>query len=166
MRLGKATGLLAGFIGAVALGVWVGPHVTSRHVEPGTATVASSTHKATAPAPRASASRTEAAIAREAAAVPATAPGLSDRLEPVLNQGTDMEKAAQGFDSAETFATVAYAARNTKVPFVLLKHRVLNEHRSLADAITMSNADVDAARAVTVARAQARADVLQVEKKS
>jgi hypothetical protein len=61
---------------------------------------------------------------------------------------------------------VAYAARNTKVPFVLLKHRVLNEHRSLADAITMSNADVDAARAVTVARAQARADVLQVEKKS
>jgi hypothetical protein len=167
MTLGKATGLVAGFIGAMALGVWVGPHLTNRNINATAPAVVSPTANATTTStPRASSSRAESAIAREAAAVPATAPALRDRLAPVLTQGTNMEMAAKGFTSGEAFATVAYASRNTQVPFVVLKHRVLNEHRTLADAIAMSNPDINAAHAVTVARAQARADVLSVEKTS
>jgi hypothetical protein len=167
MTLGKATGLVAGFIGAMALGVWVGPHVTNHDINAtAPAVVSPAANAATTPAVRASSSRAESAIAREAATVPATAPALGDRLAPVLTRGTNMEMAAKGFANAETFATVAYASRNTEVPFVLLKHRVLNEHRTLADAIAMSNPDVDATHAVTVARAQARADVLSVDKAS
>ncbi len=167
MTLGKATGLVAGFIGAIALGVWVGPHVTNtnRDINATAPAVVSPAANATS-TPRASSSRAESAIAREAAAVPATAPALRDRLAPVLTQGTNMEMAAKGFTSGEAFATVAYASRNTQVPFVVLKHRVLNEHRTLADAIAMSNPGINAAHAVTVARAQARAEVLSVEKTS
>ena len=58
--------------------------------------------------------------------------------------------AVEGFSNAEQFVTIAHAARNTHVPFILLKHRVLTEHRSLADAIRASkpdlNAEVEASR--------------------
>ena len=66
------------------------------------------------------------------------APALQERLKPVLNRGANMALAAEGFRSAEQFATVAHASRNTEVPFVLLKHRVLNEGKSVAEAIRES----------------------------
>jgi hypothetical protein len=83
-------------------------------------------------------------------------------LKPLLNRGARMEIAAEGFRNAEEFATVAHAARNTDVPFMVLKHRVLNEGRSLADAIHDSKPEVDAKAEVARATAAAQADIAAV----
>ena len=61
--------------------------------------------------------------------------------------------------SAEQFATLAHAARNTQVPFILLKYRVLNEGQSLENAILASKPDVDAHAEVIRARAEAKEDL-------
>ena len=61
--------------------------------------------------------------------------------------------------SAEQFATVAYAARNTEVPFMVLKHRVLDEGKTLAASIRESRPGINAAAEVVRARAEARRDV-------
>ena len=90
------------------------------------------------------------------------APALHERLKPVLNRGANMALAAEGFRSAEQFATVAHAARNTEVPFMLLKHRVLNEGKSVAEAIRESKPAVDAAVEANLARAQARSDIAAI----
>ena len=91
--------------------------------------------------------------------VSAKHPQLCERLKPVLNRGADMSKAAAGFRSGQEFATVAHAAKNTQVPFMLLKHRVLNEWMSLASAILASQPDTNAAEQVAKARAEARSDL-------
>ena len=70
-----------------------------------------------------------------------------------------MADAASGFRDAEQFATVAHAARNTNVPFVVLKHRVLEEKQTLAQAIRASRPDVNAAREVVRAHDAARFDI-------
>ena len=70
-----------------------------------------------------------------------------------------MTIAAEGFHSAEEFATVAHAAKNTDVPFMVLKHRVLTEGKSLAKAIRESKPDLDANAEVRRARAEARSDL-------
>ena len=70
-----------------------------------------------------------------------------------------MEIAAEGFASAEQFATVAYAARNTGVPFMVLKHRVLDEGKTLAADIRESQPGVNAAAEVARARQAARDDI-------
>ena len=67
--------------------------------------------------------------------------------------------AVEGFKDAEQFATIAHAARNTQVPFILLKHRVLTEGQSLEAAIRASKPDIDAATEVERARAEARNDI-------
>ena len=84
---------------------------------------------------------------------------MHDRLKPVLNRGTKVEIAAQGFSTAEQFATVAHAARNTEVPFMVLKHRVLDEGKTLAAAIRESKPNVNAVAEVRRARAAARQDI-------
>jgi hypothetical protein len=73
-----------------------------------------------------------------------------------------MTIAADGFRDAEQFATVAHAARNTHVPFMLLKHRILNEKKSLAEALKASKPDLDVASEITRARSEARSDVAAV----
>ena len=55
--------------------------------------------------------------------------------------------------------TTAYAARNTKVPFVVLKDRVLNQGQSLAEAIREFKPDLDAKAEVQRARTAARSDL-------
>ena len=92
--------------------------------------------------------------------VPVTAPALHNRMKPVLARGTKINLAVEGFSDAEQFATIAHAARNTQVPFILLKHRVLNEHKSLADAIRASKPDLDADAEVRRARSAAKSDLL------
>ena len=62
-------------------------------------------------------------------------PELRDRVKAVLNPGSRLEIAAADFDNSEQFVTMAHAARNTQVPFVVLKDRVLNRGESLAEAI-------------------------------
>ena len=86
-------------------------------------------------------------------------PELRDRAKAVLNRGTKIDMAAADFATAEEFMTVAHAARNTQVPFMVLKHRVLNEQRSLAEAIHESKPDLDAKAEADRAREAARADV-------
>ena len=160
MTIGKLLLLVAGFIGAVALGVAIGPSLTHRDAADGPA--AELSHAAAAPgnarhavAPRA---RTTKSAARPVA-IPASTAALQTRLKPVLNSGTNMTIAADGFRDGEQFAMVAHAARNTQVPFVLLKHRVLNEGQTLSDAIRASKPDVDGASETSRARTQARSDI-------
>ena len=164
MTFGKMTALSLGFVGAFALGVWTGPHIVQRSAD---ATVAaddasmiwgSGLPPETETASNATAARAAAATAR----VDVSAPDLQERLKPVLNRGANMALAAEGFRSAEQFATVAHASRNTQVPFVLLKHRVINEGKSVADAIRESKPAVNAAVEANLARAQARSDIAQI----
>ena len=91
--------------------------------------------------------------------VPVTAPELHNRIKPVLARGTKINLAVEGFSDAEQFATLAHAARNTQVPFILLKHRVLTEHQSLSDAIRASKPDLDAEAEVQRARNAAKSDL-------
>ena len=92
--------------------------------------------------------------------IPVSAPELHARMKPVLARGTKLPLAVEGFTSAEQFATLAHAARNTQVPFILLKHRVLTEGQSLEEAIRASKPDIDATTEVAArATSEARADI-------
>jgi hypothetical protein len=156
----KTLTVTAGLAGALALGVWAVPRVMDDD-ERATDRMVSEISEP-APADRAAAkprAARRAPAAPKVAALPATTPELHDRLKPVLNRGTKMALAADGFRSAEQFATVAHLARNTEVPFVVLKHRVLEEGKSLAAAVRESKPDVNAAAEVRRARAAAREDV-------
>ena len=164
MTLGKVSLLVAGFIAAVALGVAIGPSLTHRDVSV-TAPAAEISQPAAAPAtaPRAAAPRAKTTrSAARAVAISTSTPALHTRLKPVLNSGASMTIAAEGFRDAEQFATVAHAARNTKVPFLLLKHRVLTEGQTLSAAIRSSRPDVDAASEAKCARSQARSDIAAI----
>jgi hypothetical protein len=55
--------------------------------------------------------------------------------------------------------TVAHAARNTQVPFMVLKHRVLNEDRTLADAIEDYKPELNATNEVARAPRRRRARI-------
>ena len=160
MTIGRATLLTAAFAGAIAFGVWIGPYVTDRDPAP-PATIADATPAPTADAPRAASSSTvrRTAPAERTVMVPASSPELQKRLRPVLNSGTNVTLAARGFRDGEEFAAVAHAARNTGVPFAVLKHRVLVEGKTLAAAIREMKPELDAVREVNRARIMARADV-------
>jgi hypothetical protein len=166
MTIGKMSLLTLGFVGTFALGVAVGPAVLDR-MDRQTVVSAPPVVQPTEPAtpiaksrPSPSARAKAAVEARETVpAVAASEPELHARLKPVLNRGAKMSVAAEGFRDAEQFATVAHAARNTDIPFMVLKHRVLNEGQSLANAIRASKPGVDARAAVERARTEARADV-------
>jgi hypothetical protein len=86
-------------------------------------------------------------------------PELRDRVKAVLNPGARLELAAEDFTSAEQFVTVAHAARNTQVPFMVLKDRVVNQNQSLAEAIHEFKPDLDAKAEVKRARVEARSDL-------
>ena len=181
MTLGKTAALTAGFLGAFAVGVAVGPSVRDRlSVENTRVTVpsaetsatkvspptASSTAPAKTPRARATAAAPKtapsSAVKDPSSSVPVSEPRLHARLKPVLNRGARMDVAAEGFRSAEEFATVAHAARNTDVPFMVLKHRVLIDGRTLADAIHEAKPGVDARAEVARAEAAAKSDIATV----
>ena len=115
--------------------------------------------------------RSSASAAREAIAMKKPAnvvrsievsfwePDLRDRVKAVLNPGSRLEIAAADFDNSEQFVTVAHAARNTEVPFMVLKDRVLNQGRSLAGAIHEFKPELNATAEVERARAAARSDL-------
>lgn len=161
MTNGMKTAIVAGFVGAYGLGVWTGPHVrdidTSAQTEevavnaapePAAAPVVRTTERREAPAP---------VVSLEASAEP-----VQKHVKPLLTWGSDPKKAAEGFTSAEQFVTVAHAAKNTKVPFMLLKHRVLNEGQSLESAIRTSKPELDASLEADRARLDARAELSRI----
>jgi len=181
MKTGKTSAVTFGLVGGLALGAWIGSEMTlmNREVvlsEPATVT----TPVVEEPAPPAARARSTKRPARAPRAasnaavvdapaprseqklvmtIPVSAPELHRVMKPVLARGTKLPLAVEGFRSAEQFATIAHAARNTQVPFVLLKHRVLTEGQSLEAAITASKPDLDARMEVTRARSAARSDL-------
>lgn len=178
MTVGKAVLLTAGFAAAFTLGVMAGPTIRDTWyrmnapeevvaVQPA-GKGAPAQVKADRPAPRAraSSSRAHEAVAPKKAsntiqtlAVNLWEPELRDRVKTVLNPGSRLEVAAADFDTPEQFMTVAHAARNTKVPFMVLKDRVLNRGQSLAEAIREFKPELDEKAEVTRARAAARSDL-------
>jgi hypothetical protein len=172
MRKYALTAVIVGVLAVVAaLGYLWGPSVMDRETadtapptaasSPSTVTDTETVKPRRAPAPRAVAKNVEkTTIAPDVVpSLPATQPALHARLAPVLNRGTKMALAAEGFRDAEQFATVAHAARNTGVPFAVLKHRVLEKDLSLVRAIRASKPDVDAEREATRAANAARFDI-------
>ena len=178
----KTSAATLGLVGGLALGVWIGSEVMSDRdrdmvsaPDPAavTATAAEEPAAPTAPAKPRRVTRSARAASGEPVVAPApddapklvmtipvSAPELHARMKPVLARGTKMPLAVEGFTSAEQFATIAHAARNTQVPFILLKHRVLIERQSLEDAIAASKPDLDARSEVQRARQEAKADMV------
>ena len=178
MKTGKTSAATLGLVAGVVLGAWIGSQLTSSRADapepPAVTTEAVEVSPAAAPAKPKRATRVTrvaraASSAVEAPApestpklvmtIPVSAPELHARMKPVLARGTKLPIAVEGFTSAEQFATIAHAARNTQVPFILLKHRVLNEGQSLEEAIAASKPDVDARSEVQRARQEAKADI-------
>ncbi len=181
MRTGKTSAATLGLVGGLALGVWIGSEVNMGREpmapEPAAVTATAAEEPAATAAPARPKRVTRVSRAASAAAVetpapgsapklvmtiPVSAPELHARIKPVLARGTKVPMAAEGFTDAEQFATLAHAARNTQVPFILLKHRVLTEGQSLEDAIRASKPDLDARVEALKAKGMARADILTV----
>jgi hypothetical protein len=190
MTTGKTSAATLGIVGGLALGVWIGAEllpnregvapepaaVTAQAEEPAAPAVPAKTRRVTRSARAASNAAVEAPTSAEATAgkprpesapklvmtIPVSAPEFQQRMKPVLARGTQMPLAIEGFSDAHQFAMLARASRNTKVPFILLKHRVLTEGKSLEDAIRELNPDVDARIEALRANGQARADILSV----
>ena len=189
MRNGKTSAATLGLVGGIVLGAWIGSELTnSRDDAAAPAPVAVTTQAVeepaapTAPARRKRVTTRAAAGALRAAAdtgaavdapapeeaprlvmtIPVSAPELHARMKPVLARGTKLPLAVEGFSDAAQFATLAHAARNTQVPFILLKHRVLTEGQSLEDAIRASRPDLDARVEALKAKGAARADILSL----
>jgi hypothetical protein len=180
MTVGKTGLLSAGVVAVFAVGVMTGPTIRdnwSRMHAP-EATVAARDFEPSAPAPvkverPAVRARSSASGAHEAVATTTKTPSnvvrsievsfwepeLRDRVKAVLNPGSRLELAAADFDNSEQFVTVAHAARNTEVPFIVLKDRVLNQGQSLAGAIREFKPELDANAEVKRARAAARSDL-------
>jgi len=185
MKTGKTSAATLGLVGGLVLGAWIGAELTmSRTVAPEptavtteavqespAATAAAKPKRATrvTRVARTASSDTVAAPMPESTpspklvmTIPVSAPELHARIKPVLARGTKLTLAADGFTSAEQFATLAHAARNTQVPFILLKHRVLSEGQSLEEAIRASKPDIDARVEALRAKGEARADILSL----
>lgn len=158
MKLNRASLIYLGLVGAFAVGLAVGPLVGAKGGE-ATAAVES-------PAPVLTPTATPApdgTLARRLQRVPtASAEPVQRQVKQLLNRGADVRKASEGFPNAYQFMTVAYAAKNTDIPFVLLKHRVLSEGQSLATAIAELKPELDGAAEVNRARAEAKADLARI----
>jgi hypothetical protein len=191
MRTGKSSAATLGLVGGLALGAWIGSEVTlmnnNRVAKPEPAAVtATAVEEPAAPTAPAKTKRVRAASdARRMASadavvdtsasesaprlvmtIPVSAPELHERMKPVLARGTKLPLAVEGFTSAEQFAALAHASRNTQVPFILLKHRVLTEGQSLEDAIRASKPEIDARVEALKAMGEARADILTLKSNS
>ena len=178
MKTGKTSAATLGLVGGVVLGAWIGSELMMSRANapepPAVTTEAVQVSPAAAPAKPMRATRvTRVARTASGAAkapmpdstprlvmtIPVSAPELHARMKPVLARGTKLPLAVEGFSSAEQFATIAHAARNTQVPFILLKHRVLVEGQSLEEAISASKPEIDARSEVQRARQEAKADI-------
>jgi hypothetical protein len=165
--------LTASLVGVVALGVVTAPtirnHWSKMNTPAATASAPASnsattaakakhtTRRATPPRDAMTAKKETGKV--DIVAVSVWQPELRDRVKKVLNPGARLELAAEDFTSAEQFVTVAHAARNTQVPFMVLKDRVLNQNQSLADAIHEFKPDLNARAEVKRARTEARSDL-------
>jgi len=164
MTAGTKSAIAAGLFGAYLLGVWTAPQVREMGASTTDTAQVAMAPDAPEPRPTAAPARTGDATGARANTVSlaATAEPVQEHVRPLLNRGTDTRKSAEGFTDAVEFLAVAYAANNTEVPFVLLKHRVLNEKKSLAAAIRASKPELDATLEADRARLEARASVARM----
>jgi len=142
---------------AYAIGVWTGPYVVER-----SATETDMTAEAAAPRGAYTSPAMSPDLARDLSSVPVTSEDLQAQLKPLLNRGARMDIASDGFDDAVEFASVVYAAHNTGIPFMVLKHRVLEEDQNLADAMRASKPDIHVGLEANRAQAEARSLVASV----
>jgi hypothetical protein len=158
--IGVLFGLAMGLLGGTFVGLRLGPHMNDRRSVEVQVPAARGEKPSVAVGENRRTATPRRAITRAGkTAIPVSAPELQKRLKPLLNHGSDMTLAARDFRDAEEFAAVAHAARNTSVPFVLLKHRVINEGKTLATAIRESKPDLNALSEANRARAEARSDI-------
>jgi hypothetical protein len=169
MKFIKASMLVLAVGCAFALGVWTSPYVTDSIREDRTEATSpvvqvdqpSAAAEASRPAPR----LTRRVVQTQTAANPfepimtASAPPVQQHAKSMLNEGTDVEMAAHGFTDATLFVSTVYAAKNTGIPFMVLKHRMLKEGHTLSDAIRLSKPELDAVVEMERARTKARAVV-------
>jgi hypothetical protein len=160
MRFAKAAIVTVGLAGAFALGLRLGPALNDVNaVAAGTQVTASNIVWGDGlPVDPAEVVR----ASRPARVVPVSSESVIKQVKLLLNEGTDVEVASEGFRDAEQLMTVAYLAHNTEIPFVVLKHRVLAERRSLAAAIREFKPALDEVAEVNRARAEARADLARM----
>ena len=156
----RTSRVVLGVVGAFALGVIAGAQLDRPSTPSMSQALEAAPAAASAPARATPPSRARAV--RLERVPPATAPAVQQHVKRLLNAGTNPELAAEGFGNARELMTVAYAARNTDIPFVLLKHRVLRERMSLASAIQQSRPELDEIAEVNRARAEARADLSRI----
>jgi hypothetical protein len=164
MRLRNVVLLVVVLVAVVALGIALKRHRDAQQESTSNARTEQPAKPLTAPVAAEPEEHVARPHARTAAvpSVPASTPTLQKALKPLLSRGTNMDKAADGFDSGVQFAAVAHAAKNTSVPFVVLKHRVLNEKKTLAAAIHESKPALNAKREATKAWDQARTEVSEL----
>ena len=160
MTSGKATLLTIGLAGALAIGIGLAIANHRESTTPDSATVADApsapiaTERSTKTAPRA-----DAVTAVAMRPVSPQSPELEHRVKPLLKKGTNMDVAAEGFKDWRDFATIAHASHNTQVPFMVLKHHVLNEGRTLESVISEFKPDLDAKAEASRAREEASQDL-------
>jgi hypothetical protein len=169
MSFAKVSAITMGVVAAFAVGVWTSPQLLEQ-ARWGEWRVRAAAEETAVPSVSVAVPTTATPIARESAkrtvttrsaapTVPVSAPQLHTQLKPLLMSGSNMAIAADGFATAAQFAEVAHAARNTGVPFVLLKDRVVNQKKSLATAIRELKPELNSAEEVARARTQAREDL-------
>ena len=155
----KTSVMVLGMAGAFALGLAVGPQLDANRLAAPAPVAAAA--PASPPVALVKAS-TSTAGPRLERVLPATAKTVQRQVQGLLNEGADVRVAAAGFPNARELMTVAHAARNTEIPFILLKHRVLEERMSLARAIRESKPELNEVAEVNRARAAAKADLARI----
>lgn len=178
MTIGKGSALIGGLLGAFVFGVLIGSHIPDRgrtamstsaadharqvsvdkHATPQDRQPAPASKHGAKPGTR-TAAQPRTPLGATERSVPAVAPVLHERLKPLLNKGTDMDVASEDFVDGEQFATVAHAARNTDIPFMVLKHRILDEGKSLEDTIREFRPNMNVVVEANRARAEAKSDI-------
>jgi len=165
MRLRNVVWLVVVLFVVVVVGIAIQRHLNAR---PEPTPAAARTEQPAKPLNAPVAAEPQEHVARprsRTAALPSVAPSaptLQKALKPLLNRGTNMDKAADGFQTGMQFAAVAHASKNTEVPFVVLKHRVLDEKKTLASAIHESKPDLNAKRESAKAWDQARRELSEL----
>lgn len=156
----RTSTVILGMAGAFALGLTIGPQIdANRDDSPSpVATVAPEAAPSFVDVP----ATVPTVAPRLERVLPATAKPVQQQVKRLLTRGADVEMAAEGFHNARELMTVAYASRNTAIPFVLLKHRVLTERMSLGRAIRASRPELNASTEVSRARAAAKADLARI----
>jgi len=73
------------------------------------------------------------------------------------------EEADDLHSDLEDFAATVHASRNIRVPFTLLKHEVVDEGKTLADAIQTVKPTANTSLEADLARSEARADLTAIK---